>query len=80
MCLYLVTPLLDPTGVGRARWTMRWKPALNAFAINLRRPIPGRRNLLMETAGNTVNEIVPGTRAWCRPRILMVASLDGNEC
>jgi putative transposase len=32
-CLYLVTRSLDPTGVGRARWTMRWKPALHAFAI-----------------------------------------------
>jgi transposase-like protein len=32
-CLYLVTRSLDPTGEGRARWTMRWKPALNAFAI-----------------------------------------------
>jgi putative transposase len=32
-CLYLVTRSLDPTGVGRQRWTMRWKPALNAFAI-----------------------------------------------
>ena len=32
-CLYLVTRSLDPTGDGRARWTMRWKPALNAFAI-----------------------------------------------
>jgi putative transposase len=32
-CLYLVTRSLDPTGVGRARWTIRWKPALNAFAI-----------------------------------------------
>jgi transposase-like protein len=32
-CLYLVTRSLDPTGTGRARWTMRWKPALNAFAI-----------------------------------------------
>jgi len=32
-CLYLVTRSLDPTGKGRARWTMRWKPALNAFAI-----------------------------------------------
>ena len=32
-CLYLVTRSLDPTGAGRARWTMRWKPALNAFAI-----------------------------------------------
>src|SRR4051812_6646275 len=32
-CLSLVTRSLDPTGVGRARWMMRWKPALNAFAI-----------------------------------------------
>jgi ABC-2 type transport system ATP-binding protein len=29
----LVTRSLDPTGTGRTRWTMRWKPALNAFAI-----------------------------------------------
>lgn len=32
-CLYLVTRSLDPTGTGRARWTMRWKPVVNAFAI-----------------------------------------------
>jgi transposase-like protein len=32
-CLYLVTRSLDPTGTGRARWTMRWKPVINAFAI-----------------------------------------------
>ncbi|MHA7156361.1 IS256 family transposase [Arthrobacter sp. TMN-50] len=32
-CLYLVTRSLDPTGAGRTRWTVRWKPALNAFAI-----------------------------------------------
>jgi len=32
-CLYLVTRSLDPTGRGRTRWAMRWKPALNAFAI-----------------------------------------------
>ena len=32
-CLYLVTRSLDPSGGGRARWVMRWKPALNAFAI-----------------------------------------------
>src|SRR5262249_3245841 len=31
-CLYLVTRSLDPTGTGRKKWTMRWKPALNAFA------------------------------------------------
>ncbi len=32
-CPYLVTRSLDPTGAERTRWTMRWKPALNAFAI-----------------------------------------------
>jgi putative transposase len=32
-CLYLVTRSLDPTGQGKARWAMRWKPAINAFAI-----------------------------------------------
>jgi putative transposase len=32
-CLYLVTRSLDPTGAGRTRWTTRWKPAINAFAI-----------------------------------------------
>ena len=32
-CLYLVTRSLDPTGTGRARWAVRWKPALNAFAV-----------------------------------------------
>jgi putative transposase len=32
-CLYLVTRSLDPTGAGRTRWTMRWKPVLNALAV-----------------------------------------------
>jgi putative transposase len=32
-CLYLVTRSLDPTGAGSARWTMRWQPVINAFAI-----------------------------------------------
>jgi putative transposase len=32
-CLYLVTRSLDPTGRGRAPWVIRWKAALNAFAI-----------------------------------------------
>lgn len=29
----LVTRSLDPTGKSRARWAIRWKPALNAFSI-----------------------------------------------
>ena len=32
-CLYLVPRSLAPTGTGRTRWAIRWKPALNAFAI-----------------------------------------------
>ena len=32
-CKGIVTRCLDPTGTGRTRWAMRWKPALNAFAI-----------------------------------------------
>ena len=38
-CLYLVTRSLDPTGRGKARWAIRWKPALNAFAITFDSPI-----------------------------------------
>ena len=36
----------DPTGRGRARWAMRWKPAaLNAFAITFNgRLVPGGLN------------------------------------
>ncbi|MDX3358030.1 IS256 family transposase [Streptomyces sp. ME01-24h] len=32
-CVYMAVMSLDPTGVGRKRWTMRWKPALQAFDI-----------------------------------------------
>jgi putative transposase len=32
-CLYLAVRSLDPTGRGQQRWSNRWKPALNAFAI-----------------------------------------------
>ena len=39
-CVYLAIMALDPTGKGRARWTQRWKGALNAFEITFdgRRP------------------------------------------
>ena len=32
-CVYMAIMSLDPTGQGRKRWMMRWKPALNAFEI-----------------------------------------------
>jgi hypothetical protein len=44
-CLYLVTRSLDPTGRGWARWAIRWKPALNAFAITFEgRIVPSTAN------------------------------------
>ena len=44
-CLYLVTRSLDPTGRGKIRWTLRWKPALNAFAITFQgRIVPSAAN------------------------------------
>ena len=36
---YLVTRSLDPTGRRGARWVIRWKAALNAFAITFDGPI-----------------------------------------
>jgi transposase-like protein len=39
-CLYLVTRSLDPKGTGQTRWTMRWKPALNAFAVTFADRMP----------------------------------------
>jgi len=44
-CLYLTTRALYPTGRGRARWAVRWKPALNAFAITFEgRLVPSTTN------------------------------------
>ncbi len=43
--LYLVTRGLDPKGTGQARWTMRWKPALNAFAVTFVDRMPAAENL-----------------------------------
>jgi len=38
--LVLLHGFPDPTGTGQARWTMRWKPALNAFAITFSDRLP----------------------------------------
>jgi transposase-like protein len=32
-CVYMAIMSLDPSGQGRKRWMMRWKPALNAFEM-----------------------------------------------
>ena len=38
--LYLVVRSLDPKGTGQTRWAVRWKPALNAFAITFADRMP----------------------------------------
>ena len=55
-CLYLVTRSLDPTGTGRTRWADAVEARPERFRHHLRRPVPGRRGLLTQTAGNTVSE------------------------
>ncbi len=42
-CVYMAIMSLDPTGKGRARWTMRWKTALNAFDITFDGRLPAAR-------------------------------------
>ena len=37
-CVYMAIMSLDPTGIGRQRWSNRWKAALNAFTL----AFPGR--------------------------------------
>jgi hypothetical protein len=49
--LYLVTRSLDPTGRGRARWAMRWKPALNAFSITFADRFPAALRVLVGGVG-----------------------------
>ena len=43
-CLYLVTRSLDPKGTGQARWAIRWKPALNAFAVTFADRMPAAQD------------------------------------
>ena len=42
--LYLVTRSLDPKGTGQKRWAMRWKPALNAFAVTFADRMPAAQD------------------------------------
>ena len=58
-CLYLVTRSLDPTGHRAGTMGSAVEARAQRLRDHLRRPIPGRRRLLMETAGNTVYAIDP---------------------
>ena len=47
-CLYLVTRSLDPTGDGQGTMDHAVEASAQRVRDHLRRPIPGRRNLLMK--------------------------------
>ena len=36
--------VVDPKGTGQTRWAVRWKPALNAFAITFADRMPTKTN------------------------------------
>jgi hypothetical protein len=57
---YLVTRSLDPTGTGQTRWAVRWKPALNPFAVTFADRMPPPRKDDHGTATYTVDRTVPG--------------------
>ncbi len=61
-CLYLATRALDPTGRGRARWAMRWKAALNAFAIAFEDCVR-RKNQIKPPSTSTDNLTLPWIQA-----------------
>jgi putative transposase len=58
-CLYRVTRSLDPTGTGRTRWAMRWKPALNAFAITFGDRFPPPKPTNQDRRKHRSREIEP---------------------
>ena len=57
-CLYLVTRSLDPTGHRPGTMDDALETRAQRVRDHLRRPLPGRRDLLTETAGNTVSPSV----------------------
>ena len=65
-CLYLVTRGLDP-GLGQARWITRWKPALNAFAVNFADRMPLNKRIAGCGEGATATEL-RAARAGLRPK------------
>lgn len=63
-CLYLVTRSLDPTHKWRARWAIRWKLALNAFAIAFEgRITPTGNQPLPASPGNPRLSVLPTPQA-----------------
>lgn len=65
---YLVTRGIDFKGTRHARWTTRWKPTLNAFAVNHRRPHEAAETSSKMSAMSTIHRTpIDRTRLWAAP-------------
>ena len=51
---------LDPTGKGQARWTMRWKTALNAFDITFEHHLRRLSSCRAGLCERVVSVMIPG--------------------
>ena len=58
-CLYLVTPVSGPHRTRQDTMDDEVEASAQRLRDHLRRPLAGRRNVLVKTAGNTVSETVP---------------------
>ena len=65
--LVLGDPITGPDRARSATMGGALEAGTQRLLDHLRRPLPGRRDLLTNNAGNTVNEIVPAGELVCRP-------------
>jgi len=64
--VYMAIMSLDPTGTGRKRWPMRWKPALNAFEIALDGRLAQVVSLNPSYTARSTDPVTDSFRAWRR--------------
>src|SRR5689334_20000236 len=75
-CVYLAVMSLDPTGHGRRRWTMRWKPALNAFYRPSKDACP-QPQVVLNTRSYTVRLTDPAVATVAVPAAVAVRIAHG---
>ena len=74
-CVYLAIISLDPTGRGRQRWIIRWKPALNAFDITFDGRLTAGTQVTTKTS-YTFNLTDPSRESMCRGPMMPTAKFS----
>jgi hypothetical protein len=67
---------LDPSGTGQARWTMRTKPALNAFAITFGDRFPSAEAYQRNRWKHPLNSLSPSAAAVYCAAMREVSALE----